>query len=151
MIYRLLADMVLVLHFAFVLWVVFGWLAVRRWRWVMWLHLPVAAYGALIELVGWQCPLTPLEQRLRRLGGEAGFEGGFIEHYLEFLLYPGWMDHTVQILLGIAVLLVNAGGYWWALRGGMSPASKSAANAGSSSAAKKGGSKLHKHQHHRGA
>jgi hypothetical protein len=143
MMYRLLADMVLVLHLAFVLWVVLGWLAVRRWRWVMWLHLRFAAYGALIELVGWQCPLTPLEQHLRRLGGEAGFEGGFIEHYLEFLLYPGWLDHTVQILLGIAVPLVNAGGYWWALRGGSSSALQSPT--------KRHRSKLYKDQHHRGA
>lgn len=113
MVYRILADVVLVLHFGFVMWVVLGWLLVRRWRWLMWLHLPAAAWGVIIEFAGWPCPLTPLEQRLRELGGEAGFEGGFIEHYVGLLLYPGWLDETVQIVLGVVVLLLNVGGYWW--------------------------------------
>ncbi len=115
MIYRILADIVMLLHLGFILWVVLGWLFVRWRRWLMWLHLPAAAWGVLIEFLGWPCPLTPLEQYLRGLGGQEGFENGFIEHYIGSIIYPGGLDRSVQILLGVAVLVVNLVGYWWAL------------------------------------
>lgn len=90
MIYRLLADAVLLLHLAFVLWVALGGLLVwRRPHWA-WLHLPAAIWGAWVLLAGEPCPLTPLENRLRLLGGEAGYGGSFIEHYLLALIYPDW-------------------------------------------------------------
>lgn len=108
MIYRLLADVVLVLHLGFVVFVVLGGLLVLRWPRIAWVHVPVALYGVLIEFVGWVCPLTPLENDLRRLGGEAGYEGGFVEHYVMALLYPSGLSHGVQIALGFLVLLVNA-------------------------------------------
>lgn len=107
-VYRLAADLVLVVHLAFVLFVVFGGLLALRWRWMAWLHLPVAVYGFLIEVVGWVCPLTPLENRLRRAAGDAGYEGGFIEHYLLPLLYPGGLTREVQLTLALLVVVVNA-------------------------------------------
>ena len=88
MAYRLLADMVLVVHLGFILFVLLGGLLVRRWRSMALVHLPSVAYGAAIELWGWICPLTPLENRLRALGGERGYAGGFIDHYLVPVIYP---------------------------------------------------------------
>lgn len=116
MIYRILADSVLVVHFLFVLFVVLGGLAVLRWRWLMWLHLPAAAWGALIEFAGWICPLTPLEKHFRRLSGEAGYEGDFIEEYLLSLIYPEGLTRFHQVVLGLAVLAVNGLVYWRVFR-----------------------------------
>jgi hypothetical protein len=107
MIYRLLADAVLSLHLFFILFVVFGGLLVLRWRRAMYLHLPAAIWGALIEFMGWICPLTPWENRLRRLAGDEGYAGGFIEHYLLPLVYPGGLTREIQIILGVAVLVAN--------------------------------------------
>jgi hypothetical protein len=106
--YRGLADLVLVIHLAFVLFVVFGGLFALRWPRVAWLHVPVALYGATIEFVGFICPLTPLEISLRRRGGEAGYAGGFIEHYITAALYPTGLTREIQLALGIGVLLFNA-------------------------------------------
>lgn len=107
MVYRLLADGVLVLHLAFILFVVLGGLLALRWPDLAWVHVPIAVYGALIELIGWVCPLTPLENHLRSLGGQAGYEGGFVEHYLLPIIYPHDLTATVQIVLGVLVLVVN--------------------------------------------
>lgn len=104
---RLLADLVLSLHFLFVLFVVLGGLLALRWRWVVWVHLPAAVWGTLIELGGWICPLTPLEKSLRERAGEGGYEGGFIEHYLLPILYPGGLTREIQLGLGAAVVGVN--------------------------------------------
>lgn len=104
---RLLADLVLSLHFLFVLFVVLGGLLALRWRWVVWVHLPAAVWGTLIELGGWICPLTPLEKSLRERAGEGGYEGGFIEHYLLPILYPGALTREIQLVLGAAVVGVN--------------------------------------------
>jgi hypothetical protein len=113
MVYRTLADLVVLVHFAFVLFVVAGALLVLRWRWVAWIHVPAAVWGALIEFAGWICPLTPLEQRLRMMGGSAGYTGGFIEHYILPILYPAGLNRRVQIVLGVLVLAVNVGIYAW--------------------------------------
>jgi len=113
MLSRSLADLVLVLHFAFVLFVVLGGLLVVRWPGLAWVHVPVALYGALIEFVGFVCPLTPLEVWLRRRGGEAGYEGGFIEHYVTAALYPAGLTHEIQLALGTLVLLLNSAVYAW--------------------------------------
>jgi hypothetical protein len=110
------ADAVLVLHAVFVVFVVLGGLGVRRWPWLAWLHLPAAAWGAAISFGGWICPLTPLEVALRRAAGEAGFAGGFVEHYLFGVLYPDGLTPAVQVLLGLGVLAVNAVVYLRLLR-----------------------------------
>jgi hypothetical protein len=107
-IYRLAADAVVVLHLGFVLFVIAGGLLALRDRRFAWLHLPAAAWGAGIELAGGVCPLTPVENRLRRLGGVAGYPGGFVEHYLLPALYPGGLTRRLEIALGIAVLVGNA-------------------------------------------
>jgi hypothetical protein len=118
MLYRTLADTVLVFHLAFVLFVVLGGLLVLRWPRLMWVHLPAAVWGVLIELAGWICPLTPLEKRLRRMGGEAGYEGGFIEHYVVAVLYPRGLTRGVQLGLGLAVLAITVAVYWRVLSRG---------------------------------
>ncbi len=110
-IYRLLAGAALALHFLFIAFVAAGSVLVLRWPRLAWLHLPCAAYGALVELVGWICPLTPVENHLRRLGGEAGYSGGFLERYLLPLVYPEPFPRRLAVALGAAVLAVNAAAY----------------------------------------
>lgn len=117
--YVILADMVVVVHMLFVLFVVFGGLFVLRWRRSAWVHLPAVFWGAVIELGDWVCPLTYLENYFRRLGGEAGYNGSFIQRYLEPLLYPIGLTRSNRIILGIAVILINAAVYgrlWWLSR-----------------------------------
>ena len=111
MIYRVLADLVLVIHLAFVLFVVLGGLLVPRWPRLAWLHLPAAVWGVLIEYSGWICPLTPLENSLRGKGGEAGYSGGFIQHYIQPTLYPAGLTRPVQLVLGSIVLVLNLAAY----------------------------------------
>jgi hypothetical protein len=112
-IYRVLADAVVVVHVAFVLFVVFGgWIVLRRPR-VAWVHLPAVAWAVVLELAGWICPLTPLENRLRRAAGGGGYEGGFIEHYVVPVLYPDRLTRSVQVGLVVFVLSINAAVYLW--------------------------------------
>ncbi|HEX3534896.1 MAG TPA: DUF2784 domain-containing protein [Gemmatimonadaceae bacterium] len=111
MIYRALADAVLVLHLGFVLFVVLGGLPVLRWTRVAWLHIPAAIWGVLIEYTGWICPLTPLENSLRARGGETGYAGGFIEHYIQPVLYPAGLTRGTQMVLGSLALVVNLTAY----------------------------------------
>lgn len=120
MIYRVLADLTVVVHFAFILFVLTGGLAVLRHPRLIWLHAPAVVWGAAIEFTGWICPLTPLEQALRIRAGEAGYSGGFVEHYLIPLIYPGALTPEIQILLGFVVILVNAAVYGivWRRRNG---------------------------------
>lgn len=105
--YRLLADAVLVLHLLFVAFVVAGGLLALRWPRAAWLHLPALAWGLAIEFIGWTCPLTPLENTLRRWGGEAGYGGGFIDHYLLPLLYPPALTRELQWTLGAGLVAFN--------------------------------------------
>ena len=101
------ADVVVFLHAAFVFFVLFGGLAVLRWRRLAWLHIPAALWGAAIEIGGWACPLTYLENYFRRLGGGTGYGVTFIEHYLEPILYPLGLTRHTQLLFGTSVLLLN--------------------------------------------
>jgi hypothetical protein len=112
MAYSLLADLVLLVHLAFLLFVAVGGLAVLRRPGLAWIHLPAVAWGVLIEYAGWICPLTPLEVWLRRRGGGAGYEGGFIEHYVTAFLYPEGLTRAWQVTLGTLALLFNAAIYW---------------------------------------
>lgn len=112
----LLADLVVVVHLLFVVFVVLGGLLVIRWPRTAWVHLPAAVWGTLIEWRGWICPLTPLENWLRARAGGSGYEGGFIEHYLLPILYPRGLTRELQIGMAVGVVVVNAVVYgfaWW--------------------------------------
>jgi hypothetical protein len=111
LIYRALADLVLVVHLAFVVFVVLGGLLVLRWPWVAFVHIPAAIWGILIEYTGRICPLTPLENWLRQSGGESGYSGGFIEHYVLPLIYPAGLTRNVQLVLGTLAVAVNIAVY----------------------------------------
>jgi Protein of Unknown function (DUF2784) len=112
MLYRWLADLVLVAHLVFVAFVALGGFLVWRWRRLAWVHVPVALWGAAIAIAGFTCPLTPLENRLQRLGGRAGYQAGFIEHYITAALYPAGLTREAQLVLGAAVLALNLVVYW---------------------------------------
>lgn len=116
MIYRALADVTAALHLAFVLFVVLGGLLVLRRPKLAWLHVPAALWGVWIEWSGGLCPLTPLENWLRARGAEPGYGGGFVEHYLLPVLYPGELTRELQWLLGALVLASNAALYLLVLR-----------------------------------
>ena len=111
MLFKLLADTVAFIHLLFVAFAVAGGLLALRWRWLPWLHLPALAWGATVELSGWICPLTPLENWLRAAGGAAGYSGGFVDHYLLPLLYPASLERGTQLALGLALLAINAVAY----------------------------------------
>ena len=112
MLYRALADLVLALHLAFIVFVLAGGLLALRWRWAPLAHLPAALWGVLVEVSGGVCPLTPLENALRRAAGASGYSGGFIEHHLVPVIYPASLSHPIQLLLAGLVVLTNAAVYW---------------------------------------
>ena len=114
--YRILADIVVILHAAFIVFVIAGGLLVLRWQRLRWIHIPMVMWAAAVELAGGPCPLTPLENRLRHLAGEAVYRGGFIEHYLWPVIYPEELTREHQILLAGAVLLINFIVYLWLWR-----------------------------------
>jgi len=114
--YSLLADAVLLIHLTFILFVMLGGLLLLRWPRLAWLHLPAVAWGIFVEFSGRICPLTPLENDLRQRGGEAGYGGGFIEHYVTALIYPDGLSRTVQFVLGGIVIAVNVAMYWMLAR-----------------------------------
>jgi hypothetical protein len=114
--YRLLADAVLIVHLAFVMWVVLGCVVVWRWPWSARLHIPAVVWGAYIEFSGAICPLTDMELELRARGGQAGYSGGFIDHYITGCLYPEGLTREMQIALGVVLLACNAAVYWRVLR-----------------------------------
>lgn len=116
MLSHILADALVLLHLSFVIFAVTGALLAFKWRWIIWLHLPAAIWAAAIEFSGKICPLTPLENSLRVKSGEAGYTGGFVEHYLLPVLYPAGFTREIQLLLGISVLLVNMIIYWYLFR-----------------------------------
>jgi len=105
--YRLLANAVVVVHALFIVFIVFGGFVACRWRWVAVLHVPGAVWGVLIEYNGWICPLTPLENSLRMRARQQGYSGGFVEHYLLPAIYPAGLTPRIQVVLGTAVLVVN--------------------------------------------
>lgn len=113
MIYPFLADGVLVLHLLFILFVVLGGLLVLRWPWLAIVHIPAAIWGALIELTGWGCPLTAVEISFRQHAGEAGYSGGFIEHYLMPMIYPHGLTREIQFILAGIVIGTNLAIYGW--------------------------------------
>jgi hypothetical protein len=107
MLHAWFADALLVVHGLFIVWVVLGGLVVW-WRAVLaWVHLPAGAWGVWISWSGSVCPLTPLEQSMRRKAGQAGYEGGFIDHYLGAVIYPAGLTADRQLLFGLIVLVIN--------------------------------------------
>ncbi|HEY5940625.1 MAG TPA: DUF2784 domain-containing protein, partial [Gemmatimonadales bacterium] len=113
---RLMADLVVAVHFLFVLFVVLGGLLVLRWPRLAYVHVPAAVWGAAIELGGWICPLTPLEISLRQQAGGTGYSGGFIEHYILPVLYPSALTRDIQLLLGFLVIAFNVTIYAYVFR-----------------------------------
>ncbi len=116
MVFALAAHVVLLLHAAFIAFVMLGGLLVLWRRAWMWPHLAAVLWAAAISLAGWVCPLTPLENSLRLRAGLAGYEGSFIEHYLLALIYPAGLTRDIQTMLGIAVIVCNLIIYAWVLR-----------------------------------
>ena len=112
--YAFLADVVVLIHAAFVIFAALGgFLVLYRPGW-MWLHVPAAIWAALVELMGWVCPLTPLENRFRAMAGVTPYGSGFIEHYVMPVLYPEMLTRRHEILLGLFVLTLNLVLYAWA-------------------------------------
>ena len=116
MLAKLAADLVVVAHFTFIAFVFAGGVVVVRQPSLARLHLPCAVYGVAVEFVGWICPLTPLENRLRQAAGEAGYTGGFVDHYVASIVYPDGLTRHAQWVLGCVVLLVNAAAYTLVVR-----------------------------------
>ena len=115
MLYKVWADLLVLFHLGFIIFVIFGGFLVVKWRWLFLLHLPAAVWGALIEFQGWLCPLTPLEQRLRLAAGEQGYAGGFVEHYVLPVIYPQALTRDIQLSLGAFVIVINLAAYAWVL------------------------------------
>jgi hypothetical protein len=116
MLYGFAADLIVLIHLGFILFVVFGGFLVRKWRWIIYLHLPTVFWGIIVEFTGWTCPLTPWEQSLRSTGGQAGYHGSFIEHYLVPAIYPAHLTRELQYGLGIFVILINLTAYGLLIR-----------------------------------
>jgi hypothetical protein len=98
---RVAADAIVLVHLAFIAFVLFGAWCVLRWKWIAWLHVPAFLWGALVEFLGLECPLTPLEQRARAIAGDAGYSGGFVDHYIVPVMYPAGLTPTVQFWFGV--------------------------------------------------
>ncbi|SRR5579883_1805032 len=109
--WRVLADLLVSVHLVFVAFVIFGGFLTWRWWRAVFAHLPALAWGFWIELSGQICPLTPLEIHLRALAGEAGYHGGFLDHYVVSLLYPPWLTRPEQWLLAALLLAINIAAY----------------------------------------
>lgn len=115
MIYRLLADVVVWVHLSFIVFALLGGLLVLWRSWWAWWHLPAAFWAFAIEMSGWICPLTPLENRLRELGGAAGYRSGFVENYIVPLIYPEALNRDIQLVLGALVVAVNLAVYGYVI------------------------------------
>jgi hypothetical protein len=107
LLYRIAADLLVLVHLAFIVFVLAGGFSVFKWPWMAMLHLPAAAWGALIEYQGWICPLTPWENKLRQLAGQEGYTESFVEHYLLQIIYPADLTRDTQTVLGTIVIVIN--------------------------------------------
>jgi hypothetical protein len=116
MLYQIGATAVAILHFSFIIFVVAGGLLLLRWPKLMWVHLPAAVWGVLIEFAGWYCPLTGLENWLLRRAGQVGYTGGFMAHYIFAVIYPSGLTRGMEIAIGLFVLAVNVSVYVKVLR-----------------------------------
>ena len=107
MLYQLGADLLVLIHLAFIVFVIMGSVAVLRWPWFVLLHIPAVIWGAVVMINGWLCPLSPWENSLRQSAGQEGYSGGFIEYYIIPLIYPMELTRDVQVLAGIIVVVIN--------------------------------------------
>lgn len=107
MFYQVVADVIVILHLAFIVFVLAGAFLVRKWRWLIWLHIPAVIWGALIVIIGWVCPLTPLENFLRQAGGREVYVGGFIDRYVVPVIYPAGFTPEMGLAMGIGVIVIN--------------------------------------------
>lgn len=114
--YQLAADLIVLVHFLFVIFVLFGALLLLWRRWLIWLHLPALVWGVVIELTGWICPLTPLENKMRLQAGLEMYSGDFVMHYIMPILYPQNLTRELQVGYGVLVILINAGIYIYLFR-----------------------------------
>ena len=114
--YRILADLVVVVHLLFVIYAIFGGLLVLKWKFTAWLHIPALLWGTVVEARGWICPLTPLEIRFRLEAGETGYSGGFVEYYLVPVLYPENLTRADQLMLALFLVTVNIVIYAFVIR-----------------------------------
>jgi hypothetical protein len=114
--YRILADIIVLIHLLFIVFVISGGVLGFYRKWTVWVHIPAAVWGALVELTGWICPLTPLENKFRISQGLQGYGGGFIDHYLIPIIYPDNLTRNIQILLGIAVVIINGVIYYFLIK-----------------------------------
>lgn len=114
--YHLLADAIVIIHFLFIIFIIGGGLLVISWPRVAFFHLPAAIWGAAVEIFGWICPLTPLENRFRCLAGENSYSGDFIVQYMIPVIYPENLTTSVQKILGALVIVVNIIFYLIAIR-----------------------------------
>jgi len=131
MVYRSLADLVVIVHVAFILFVAVGGLLAWRWPRVFWAHLPAALYAGAIVTIGFDCPLTPLEKHLRDLGGENDYSGGFVNHYLKDVVYPGGLTPFLRALAALAIAVGYIGLYlkWRRARPAQQPVLSTPTNA----------------------
>lgn len=111
MLYHALATTLALTHLAFILFVAIGAFVVLRWRWVMYLQLPAAMWGAAIEIAQWECPLTRWENLALRRAGESGYSEGFIAHHIFGLIYPNGLSRSVEVALAVFVTVVNSAVY----------------------------------------
>jgi hypothetical protein len=107
MLFRAFADLLVLIHLAFIVFVIAGGLLAVKWSWIPWLHLPALFWGILLELRGWVCPLTPLENWLRQTSGGAGYPEGFVEHYVLPVVYPADLTAKTQVFLALLACVIN--------------------------------------------
>lgn len=112
MIYRLFAEFILITHLCYILFVVFGGFLLLRWRWLWKIHFPAVIWGFLVQYLVWICPLTDWENYFRKLGGEAGYENGFIDHFITSLIYQD-VSIKIHLLMAISLLLINLSIYFY--------------------------------------
>jgi Protein of Unknown function (DUF2784) len=106
-VYTLLADLVLVVHLAIVVFALLGGALVLRHPKVLWVHLPVLLWGVVVEWADWICPLTPLENYFLHLGGKAGYTGDFVARFVSRVLYPEHLTLSLRYVLGLILIAVN--------------------------------------------
>ena len=113
MLFALGADFLVLVHLCFIIFVILGGFMLLKWRWLIFMHLPALIWAVLLEFQGWLCPLTPVEQTLRQMAGQQGYEGGFIQHYILPIIYPPALQQDIQFILGVLLILINVIIYLW--------------------------------------